>query len=62
MSRAQTPRPIAELAASVGLLRSELDLYGKTKAKVALSVLDRLSGRKNGRYVVVGGWVTMTTA
>ncbi|XP_037072602.1 C-1-tetrahydrofolate synthase, cytoplasmic-like isoform X2 [Pollicipes pollicipes] len=55
VSRAQTPRPISELGAAVGLLRSELDLFGQTKAKVALSVLNRLQHRANGRYVVVGG-------
>ena len=32
-----------------------MDLYGKKKAKVSLSVLDRLQGRKNGKYVVVAG-------
>ena len=30
-------------------------MYGKKKAKVSLSVLDRLQGRKNGKYVVVAG-------
>ena len=57
VSRAQRPRPVSELGAAVGLLPSELDLFGETKAKVALSVLERLQHRPNGRYVVVGGYV-----
>ena len=32
-----------------------MDLYGKKKAKVSLSTLDRLSSRKTGRYVCVAG-------
>jgi len=55
VSRQQKPRPISELGADVGILRSELDLYGQTKAKVSLTVLERLRHRANGRYVVVGG-------
>lgn len=36
-------------------MSSEVDLYGKKKAKVSLSVVDRLQARKNGKYVVVAG-------
>lgn len=43
------------LADEIGLLSSEVDLYGKKKAKVSLSALQRLEGRKNGKYVVVAG-------
>jgi methylenetetrahydrofolate dehydrogenase (NADP+)/methenyltetrahydrofolate cyclohydrolase/formyltetrahydrofolate synthetase len=32
-------------------------LYGKKKAKVSLSVLDRLAAQPNGKYVVVTGLV-----
>ena len=32
-----------------------MDLYGKKKAKVSLSTLERLSSRKTGRYVCVAG-------
>jgi len=51
----QTPKDIALLASEVGLLNSEVDLYGKKKAKVALSVLDRLQDVQNGKYIVVTG-------
>lgn len=55
IARAQKPLPIVDLAASIGLLPDEIGLYGKYKAKVSLDVLQRLSSRPNGRYVVVGG-------
>merc|ERR1719461_222673 len=55
VARAQTPKDISVLAHEIGLLPSEVDLYGKKKAKVSLSTLERLSSRKNGKYVVVTG-------
>ena len=56
IAMAQMPKPIASLADEVGLLPDEVDLYGKSKAKVSLSVLQRLQGRTNGKYVVVTGY------
>ncbi|PWN39636.1 FTHFS-domain-containing protein [Ceraceosorus guamensis] len=55
VARAQTPRPITTIAREIGLLSRELEPYGDVKAKVALSVLERLQHRKNGKYVVVAG-------
>jgi len=55
VSRDQTPKDIDLLAKEIGLLSSEVDLYGKKKAKVSLDTLNRLSTRKNGRYVCVAG-------
>jgi formate--tetrahydrofolate ligase len=46
-------RPITEIAAATGLEPSELDLYGTYKAKVSLSVLDRLAGRPDAKLVCV---------
>jgi formyltetrahydrofolate synthetase len=46
-------RPISEMAAAVGLEPDEVDLYGKYKAKVSLSVLDRLADRPDGKLVNV---------
>ena len=40
----QKPKPIDVIAAEVGLKTSEVDLYGKNKAKVSLDVLNRLKG------------------
>ena len=51
----QTPKPILQLGQELGLLPDELENYGKYKAKVELSVLDRLAHRKNGKYVVISG-------
>merc|ERR1719193_1007625 len=55
VARAQTPKDIDVLAGEIGLLPAEVDMYGKKKAKVSLSTLDRLQNRKNGNYVVVAG-------
>jgi formate--tetrahydrofolate ligase len=45
--------PITEVAAALGIEEDELELYGKHKAKVALSVMKRLTGRPNGKYIDV---------
>jgi formate--tetrahydrofolate ligase len=45
--------PITEVARGLGLDDDELELYGKTKTKIALSVLKRLAGRPNGKYIDV---------
>jgi formate--tetrahydrofolate ligase len=58
---ASTLRPIAEVAAEVGLLPGELEPYGSHKGKVDLSVLDRLRDAPEGRLVVVTG-LTPTSA
>ncbi len=57
IAMSQTPKDVSILAGEIGLLSSEVDLYGKKKAKVSLSVLDRLKDQPNGKYVVVAGWV-----
>ena len=46
-------RPIDDLAADLGLLPDEVDLYGKYKAKIDLSVLDRLAGRPDAKLIDV---------
>ncbi len=53
ISRAAKPLPITEIAAKAGILPSELEPYGDVKAKVKLSILDRLAGRPNGKYIDV---------
>jgi len=45
--------PITDIARALGLEDDELELYGKTKAKIALSVMKRLAGRPNGKYIDV---------
>jgi len=46
-------RPVDELAAGLGLLPDEVDLYGRFKAKIDLSVLDRLAGNPDGKLIDV---------
>ncbi|VDO94273.1 unnamed protein product [Soboliphyme baturini] len=55
ISRSQYPLFICDLAEAVGLTKSEVELYGRTKAKISLSVLERLQHVQNGFYVVVTG-------
>jgi hypothetical protein len=55
ISTNQAPKLIRRLGDELGLLESELDLFGRFKAKVSLTVLDRLRHRRDGRYVVVTG-------
>jgi formate--tetrahydrofolate ligase len=46
-------RPIDELAAELGLLPGEVDLYGRFKAKIDLSVLDRQTVNPNAKLIDV---------
>jgi formate--tetrahydrofolate ligase len=54
-------RPIAEIADEAGLLPDEVELYGRYKAKIDLSVLERLRDRADGRLICVTA-VTPTKA
>jgi len=47
--------PIASLAHRIGLEPDEYEPYGRYKAKVALSVIDRFSHRPDGKLVCVTG-------
>ncbi|NTU72080.1 MAG: formate--tetrahydrofolate ligase [Coriobacteriia bacterium] len=53
IAQAHETRPITEIAAEVGILPEELELYGNYKAKISLSVLERLGDRPQGRYIDV---------
>jgi formyltetrahydrofolate synthetase len=53
IAQAATPLPITQIAAEAGILPDELELYGKSKAKVHLTVRDRLKTAPNGKYIVV---------
>lgn len=46
IATAQTPKLIDVLAEEIGITGNELDMYGKYKAKVDLSILERLAHRK----------------
>jgi formyltetrahydrofolate synthetase len=53
IAQASTMKPIKEIAAGIGINEDELELYGNYKAKVDLSLLDRLKDRPNGKYIDV---------
>lgn len=53
IAQAASPRPIAEIAESVGVLPEELIPYGDGKAKVHLDILRRIGGRPPGKYIDV---------
>ncbi len=53
ISHAAKPLHISEIAARAGILPAELEPYGDVKAKVKLSILDRLKGRPDGKYIDV---------
>ncbi|KAF3940403.1 hypothetical protein ABW19_dt0203438 [Dactylella cylindrospora] len=55
ISRAQHPKNIKAIANEIGITDTECELYGAHKAKVKLELLNRLSHRKNGKYVLVAG-------
>src|SRR5438874_9689041 len=46
-------RPVDELAGDIGLLPEEVDLYGRFKAKIDLSVLDRLAANPDAKLIDV---------
>jgi len=46
-------KPILEIAKEIGLKEDEIDLYGKFKAKVSLSALERLKDNPEGKYITV---------
>jgi len=45
--------PITQVAARLGLNEDDLELYGKHKAKVSLSVWDKIKDRPDGKLVLV---------
>ena len=45
--------PITAIATALGIQEDELELHGKHKAKVALSLMKRLATRPNGKYIDV---------
>ncbi|NWY38565.1 C1TM protein, partial [Sylvia atricapilla] len=55
ISRAQSPKAVDVLAKEIGLLADEIEIYGQTKAKVRLSLLERLKDQPDGKYVLVAG-------
>ena len=44
---------IEAIAEKAGLLEDEIELYGRSKAKVSLKAMERLQGRPPGKLVLV---------
>jgi formate--tetrahydrofolate ligase len=53
IAQAATLRPIADVAVDAGIEPGELEQYGRFKAKVDLSILDRLADRPDAKIVNV---------
>lgn len=45
--------PITEVAAKLGIVEKELELYGKYKAKLSEEYMEELSGRPDGKLILV---------
>ena len=46
-------KPIIEIAKKLKLTEEDIDLYGKYKAKISLSVLEKLKSKKEGKLILV---------
>ncbi len=53
IAQAATLRPITDVAAAAGIEPDELEQYGRYKAKVDLSVIDRLADRPDAKLINV---------
>jgi formate--tetrahydrofolate ligase len=53
IARSVTPRPIAEIAAGLGLSDDEFEPYGRRMAKLDLTALERRRGGPDGKLVLV---------
>lgn len=55
IAHSQSPKDISDLAQEMGIVCGEVIPYGNTKAKLSLSITERLCHQKNGSYIVVAG-------
>ena len=53
IAQAAVMKPIVEIAQQIGLQEDELESYGKYKAKINLSVWNRVKDRPNGNLILV---------
>lgn len=53
IAQAATLRPIADVAAELGLGDADLEPYGRYKAKIRLEAIERLQDRPNGKYILL---------
>ena len=55
ISQAAKLKPITDIAARLGIPRSNLELYGDYKAKISLDLLKKIGKKRKGKYIVVAG-------
>jgi len=55
IAKSHKPKNISKLAQEIRLFEEEYECYGKKKAKIELSVLNRFESQPDGNYVVVTG-------
>ena len=53
IAQAATLRPIGDIADELGLLHEEVEPYGRYKAKVDLSAIERLADRPDAKLINV---------
>ena len=53
IAQAAVMKPISEIAKGLDLKEDEIELYGRYKAKINLSVWDRLKDKPNGKLILV---------
>jgi len=46
-------KPITKIARQIGIRKDELELYGNYKAKISLSILDRIKNKPLGKFIDV---------
>lgn len=51
IAQATELKPIQQIAASIGIAEKDLEYYGRYKAKLPLSLLDRLKDNPNGKLI-----------
>ena len=61
IAQAATLRPILDVADVLGLEHQEVEPYGRYKAKVDLSVIERLTGRPDAKLINVTVTVDLQT-
>ncbi|MBN1531495.1 MAG: formate--tetrahydrofolate ligase [Spirochaetes bacterium] len=61
IARGVTPRPILQVAESLGLREEELEVYGRFKAKVRLEAFERTGRRQKARLILVSAMTPTPT-
>jgi formate--tetrahydrofolate ligase len=53
IASAAKKKPIVEIAAALGIIEDELEMYGKYKAKISPDLFRRLAGKPEGKLILV---------